>query len=422
MGLKVPHVLAAFACTILICSSVFVNAQDTTRISVTEADRVFLERNLDIIASRYNISAADAGVIQARLYPNPTLNGEFNVVDPQNKKLLHVGQSGQVAVAAQQVLLLGGKRKDQIEIAKGNVAIARLELEELMRDLKRKLNTSMYSVHFDELTLKKYNTQLNILDSIISNYEQQAVKGNISLKEVVRLKSVYLTLNNDKTALLQDIEAEQKNLKVLLQTNDYILPEIDSASWERMKSLVPVDSLLNLAKVNRPDWQKADRYIDLAALNLKYQKSLAVPDIILGGAYDQLGGAFRNQVNFTFGMPIPLWHRNQGNTRQARTLIDLTSAQGEKVRTGIVAEVIEASNNMRRAVSEYRKSNEMYGADFSEVSKGVTDNFRKRNISIIEFVDFFEAYNQSVAAVNQIRKQVAVCAENLNYVTGTSIY
>lgn len=410
----------------LLAMAVLINihalAADSLRISLTSADKIFLEKNLQLLAAQLNVTAQKAGEIQARLYPNPTISGEVNAYDPQNNKWLHAGPTGEKALAIQQVILLGGKRRSEIELARQNTTLASLELEDMLRKLKEQLHTSYYSVYYDALTLRKYDLQLQLLDTIIANYELQAQKGNISLKEIVRLKSVYLNLNNEKTGLLQNIHNEQQKLQVLLQTTAGIVPVLDADSTNIFRTLPRQDSLLELALQFRPEKKMAALSINVAALNLRYQKSLSVPDLTVGSAYDQSGGAFRNQVNLSLGMTLPLWHRNQGNIKLARVQTNAASIQQDITTTNITAEVTEAYNNMQRSLQEFNKSQRLYNADFKDVFYGITDNFRKRNISIIEFVDFFESYNESVAAINRIRKQVALCAEAINYTTACNVY
>lgn len=412
--------LCLLVLAILICTYTY--AADSLRIGLAAADKIFLDKNLSLLAGRLNVSAQKAAEIQARLYPNPALTGEVNAYDPENKQLFHTGAGGQKVVGIEQLIILGGKRHTEIELARQNTVLAGLELEDLLRNLKQQLHTSYYSVYFDGLTLRKYDVQLQVLDTIIANYELQAQKGNISLKELVRLKSVYLNLNNDKTELLQNIRREQQSLQVLLQTNADVLPIVNADSLAAFMTLPSADSLVVLAMQYRPDRKMTVLSSDIAALNLRYQKSLAIPDLTLGSGYDQAGGAFRNQVNLTLGMSLPMWHRNQGNVKVAKIQVTAAGVQEEISRSEITAEVAGAYNNMLRSMQEYNKSKQLYNTDFKDVFNGITDNFRKRNISIIEFVDFFESYNESVAAINRIRKQVALCAEAINYTTACTIY
>ncbi len=64
----------------------------------------------------------------------------LNAYDPQNDKVLHVGPTGQKSFQIDQLILLGGKRKSQIELARTDVAIAELEFQNLARQLKFKLH------------------------------------------------------------------------------------------------------------------------------------------------------------------------------------------------------------------------------------------------------------------------------------------
>lgn len=52
--------------------------------------------------------------------------------------------------------------------------------------------------------------------------------------------------------------------------------------------------------------------------------------------------------------------------------------------------------------------------DISLVNKGVFENFHKRNISILEFTDFLESYNQVMMQTNESKKNLVVSAEELN--------
>lgn len=407
---------------IAVFAGMHASGQNVQRFTLPEADSIFLGKNLYLIAANYNIDVQKSLEIQSRAYPNPQFSAEFNARDPQNDKWFHVGNAGDKSFAIDQVILLGGKRKNQEALAKQNTRQAELELEDLLRNLRLQLHSNFYEVYFDELTLKKYNSQLDILDSIIYNYEIQAKKGNLSLKEVVRLKSVYLQLNNDKTDLLQNIQEQEKNLQVLLQTKDYVSPLTDSTTLEKLVSVPSLDSLLTLAYANRADWKLAQLNAEISTLNLRYQKSVGVPDLIVGSSYDQRGGAFNNQLKMNVGIPLPLWNRNKGNIRAAEAAIKATAVNKDIQSNNISAEVNQAWFNMQHSMQEYQKSKQFYNADFGAVFNGIVENFRKRNISILEFVDFFESYNASLAEINRIRKQLLHSAEALNHTVSANVY
>ena len=422
--MNVPSRWHRYICSVMLlfaCANV-AHAQDSMRMTVAAADKIFTEKNLYALAARLHVEEQKAYEIQARLYPNPTIGLELNAVNPSEGKVFDIGRNGQKAFNIEQLIVLGGKRKNAIALSGLQTRQASYELETLLRDLTYQLHNSLYSVYFDQVTLKKYDQQLEQLDTLIAAYETQAKKGNIALKEVVRLKSVYIKLNNDKTDLLRDIQEEQKTLQLLLQTSDHIIPDLQSAPWDKMEYLPPADSMLRLAIRYRPDLQLSDLQKQTANMNLQLQKSMAVPDVTVGGSYDQQGGAFRNQVNLTLGMPIPLFNRNQGNIKSAQILTKISEVQQQSRQAEITAEVNSAWQNMRRSVQEYQKVKQVYNSDFNDVLNGITENFRKRNVSIIEFVDFYESYNETIAEVNRIRKQLALSAEAINNIVAFKIY
>jgi cobalt-zinc-cadmium efflux system outer membrane protein len=88
----------------------------------------------------------------------------------------------------------------------------------------------------------------------------------------------------------------------------------------------------------------------------------------------------------------------------------------------VKTEVLSAWKMMQLSILEYSKVNKLYSDDFEEVIEGVNDNFQKKNITILEFVDFFEAYNDSQAEMERIRTQLALSAININYTTASSVY
>jgi len=397
-------------------------AQDSLHISIEESDKIFLQKNLMLAAGQLNVDAQKALEIQARLYPNPQLSVGVNAYDTDNKQLFYAGNKGEKAAEFEQLILLGGKRKNEIELAKQNTKEAQLELEDVLRNLKYKLHSNLYSVYFDLQTLQKFNTQLQQLDTIIAAYEVQVRKGNIPLKEVVRLKSTYIQLNNDKTDLLQSIQDQQKDLQVMLQTTSFIIPAIDENAWNHYESTPTIDSLQQLASTHRTDIMLATVDKSIADLNVQYQKSLAVPDLTLNTSYDQRGNAFNNQFMLTVGIPLPLWNRNQGNIRYAQTQTKAAAVNQQIQQTNVSAEVNAAWYNMQRSIQEYKKMQTIYNKDFTDVYNGMHDNFLKQNISIVEFVDFFESYNESLAEVSRIHKQLALSAENINYTTAYNVY
>jgi cobalt-zinc-cadmium efflux system outer membrane protein len=59
--------------------------------------------------------------------------------------------------------------------------------------------------------------------------------------------------------------------------------------------------------------------------------------------------------------------------------------------------------------------------DFDKLLKSITDNFEKRNISLLEFTDFYESYKQNVLQYNQLQNDRIQAIESLNFTIGKPI-
>ncbi|MBK7649789.1 MAG: TolC family protein [Flammeovirgaceae bacterium] len=397
-------------------------SQDKVPLTLSQVDSLFLKNNLLLLAQAYNVSAQEALILQAKSYPNPLFTADINALDPENQKVFHAGQSGQKAFAIEQLILLGGKRKTEIELARQNKQVAELELEDLLRNLQYQLHTSYYAINGQINTLGKYARQLELLDTLINSFEIQSKRGNIPAKDVIRLKSVYFKINNDKSLLASDYFNEQQKFQLLLQVNNYLIPKIDKSELDRLTALKEYDELLTTALDQRPDLKEAYQQEAIALLNLKYQKKLAIPDVAVNTSYDQRGGAFHNQMNVGVNIPLPLWNRNRGNIKSAEYGTNIADLYQQQKIKEVQTDVFAAWQTLKLSIVEYTKIKSYYTEDFDVVFQGVNSNFQKRNISILEFVDFFEAYNESLDEYERVKTNLANSAMKMNLATASKIY
>lgn len=413
-----------FAASLLlvILTSAGLHAQDTLRLSIRRADSIFLAKNYYLLAASMDIEAQKAQIIQAKIYPNPIFTADVNAYDPVNNQAFHVGRTGQKVFQLEQLIILGGKRRAEIDLAKTNAGIAELEFKQLVRELKFRLHSDLYMIGQQDFLLKKYTRQLNLLDTLLKSYETQATKGNIALKDVVRLRGAYIQLNNNRAELFQAYIQTQTDLQILLQTNSVILPESIDSGLEHYLIPSSVADIRSSALENLPELLVIRENKLLAEQYLTYQKRMAVPDINVFTSYDQRGGAFDGQINAGISVPLPFWNRNQGNIKTSQYRVQ----EAEYSLLAKENEIISRINNNYayyiQTVSEYRKSNELYNDDFEKTADGMTLNFQKRNVSITEFVDFFESYNDVLAELMRIKTQLVISAEQINLLTGKDIY
>ncbi len=398
-------------------------AQDTLSLSLQQTDSIFLTNNLSLLASKYKIDGSKALIQQAKLWDNPTLSTEWNLYNPQKDKFFDVGKSGQKIVGIDQVISIAGKRNKRVALARSNAQYTEFEFYELMRTLKTEVHSNYYTIYFNSLTVQKYNRQLSTLSEIINALQTQADKGNIPLKEVLRLKALYYHLNNERTDLMSDLLDAQQQLGTLLQLSALI----QCTPTERELNKYSTDSLslkplLAKAIENRPDLKMAQNLSQQAQLNYSFQKRSAYPDLHLGATYDQAGSYINNYTGITFGMDLPVWNRNQGNIKFAKAVTKQYEAELQNKTIAVNNEVQTTYQKLLQIELEYKKVDVDFGKNFELLNEGFVQNFQKRNISMIEFTDFIEAYNNSIQQLNKLKEKRIQTYEELNYVIGEELF
>jgi cobalt-zinc-cadmium efflux system outer membrane protein len=403
-----------YSLLLLMLFSQVVLAQKT--VTLQDCESQFLKNNLFLLAYQYNIDASKALTIQARIWDNPTITAELNAYNPERNQYFDIGKEGQKAFGIEQLIYLGGKKRNEIKLAQANEKLAELQFNDLLRTLKLQLRKSFYTVYYNTKSLETTDDQLTHIEDLINSYTIQVQKGNLPLRDLVRLQSLYLNFKNERMDVVNDNIEEQGNLKLLLNSKENVLPEVSKEEFDKYLKTIPFDlkAFEDEAIVNRPDYLAKQKDIESNELNVKWQKSLSIPDITVGANYDQRSGAFNKEANLTLGIPLPFWNKNKGNIKYAQTILEQSKVEKQNFDLQLQTEITSAWNKWDESRKNYIVIKPTINSDFEAVYNGILTNFQKRNISLLEFTDFMESYNQAAVQLNELKKKVALSGEELN--------
>jgi cobalt-zinc-cadmium efflux system outer membrane protein len=173
---------------------------------------------------------------------------------------------------------------------------------------------------------------------------------------------------------------------------------------------------------SRADLKIAQSSTKQAELNYTLQKALAKPDLQVGAIYDQAS----NYVNHYFGLSaaisLPFFNRNQGNIRAAKSNISYFKTSELAKQNSVSNEVDAAIQKVGIAEKAYQSVEGQFTNQFELLSTGMYDNFQKRNITLLEFIDFIETYNESIKEYNRLQADRIKVYEELNYVVGEELF
>ena len=400
---------------------------DTIRISPREAEQQFLGRNLQLIASRFNVDAARAAVSQAGLWSNPNLSVEQNIYNQYTGRWFDLSSEGNTGLQIQQLLLLAGKRGKQVRLAEIDAENAGNDFSDVMRSLKLRLRTALYDLYYLHQSVGFYDESIATLSKTVAVTEGVYERRSILLAELLRLKSLLFSLQNERLGLLGKIAGIESGLRVLLRDTSGVqriyLPSINT---ERLEMFRP-DSLryadvAAAALANRPDLRRAGGTVLREEANLEYQKSLATPDLTVGGLWSRAGSYIPNYYALTISIDLPLFNRNQGNIDVSARTLEADRAMHDNYRASVLEEVAEAMHRASDLERLYRAFDRKFPLQYRELVDGMIANYQKRNMSVIEFTDFIESYRTSMLQMNQLANDRADSMEMLNYVAGTDLF
>ncbi|GAB3027672.1 TolC family protein [Spirosoma pulveris] len=400
-----------------------VRAQDSLRLTRQQADSVFLKNNLLLLAERFRIDIGQAQILQASLRDNPTANLEFSAFNNQTNRIADVGRGGEKIISIQQLLYTAGKRNKRVALATEAARLTELELLDLLRGLRFDLRSRFYAIYFQQQTLARYNRQIATIQTTVTAYEREYNRNNVSLRELLRLKALLFQLSNDRTEIQFQLAEDQRNIRTLLSVTQPIQPVVRNEALTRYHvPTQPDDSLQQLALRNRPDLQAAQSLIKQAELNYTLQQALARPDLRVGGTYDQNGSYIPNYVGLSVGMDLPVFNRNQGAIRAAKSQISYQSQLARQRITQVTNEVATALQKVRDVEQMVQSVEGRFTDQFELLNQGVVTSFQKGNISLLEFVDLIETYNESVRQLNRLKADRVNAYEELNYLIGDDLF
>lgn len=420
-----------FLCVFSVPIFAQVQLADTLKLDREQYEAIFLKQNLLLLAQTYKINQAEAMVLQAKLWPNPSVSIEEVNLWATNKQLSYLDEplpevfgsaakNTQFAVQLEQEILTAGKRRKLMQVEKVGVQVAEQEFEELLRHLKYEFRNTLTELQYLQLYTRVFTKQQALIQNLLQAYKRQLESNHISKGEYMRLQTLQLELSKELNELSKAKNETEKELKVLLSitqpTTLFVLEDDFTPDLEKLQNL----ELLNLQELlnSRPDVKLAELEKEHYKGLLAYEKSQAIPDINLSASYDRGGGIWPSFFGFGISIDLPVFDRNQGAIAYAKMGIENTSLLSNEVALRAQAELDQIYKDFNMALSFYQNIDRDFESDLDAIFESYTRNFTSRNISLLQYLDFQEAYMENKRIIIESKKEIHLQLETLQYTIG----
>ena len=419
MLLKLSGLL--FITGILCSNAAITQTRDTLSLTLPELEKRFLENNLQLLAQRYNIDKAVAGEMTARLFANPV----FSFNNGLYSKVRDTNALSQQTYGISQLIQTAGKRNKNIQLARINTANAWHEFFDLLRTLKYSLRNTFYTLYFRQQAVKLYDEEIRSLQKTVAAFQLIFQKGNIAEKEILRIQSLLYSLQSEQTEVQLQINDLQAELRTFIRLDSRLHIQSQMAAIPYVKTApdqIPYLRLLDSAHANRHDLKIAIGNLDYAGINLKLQKAMNYPDLTVSLNYDKKAGYGLGYVAGGVSMGLPLFNRNQGSIRMARVQLEQNRVQLQDELNRLDNELAGGYQDALKLNTLYHSIDPVFQANFTRIIRGAYDNFEKRNISLLEFLDLYASYKTHILQMNNLLLQRINALEKLNFITGTEFF
>ncbi|MCE2997746.1 MAG: TolC family protein, partial [Flammeovirgaceae bacterium] len=258
-------------------------------------------------------------------------------------------------------------------------------------------------------------------DKLMEATRKQLEVGTISVTEALRLESEYLAIKTEALSNYNEKEKALSDLKIILR-----FPADTTFFVEQIIPLIAGDFdpklLAEQAVSSHPDLGVKKLNLKYEERNLKLQRSVAVPDIKFAYQPRDRGSNYvRPYQGFNVEMSLPLFDRNQGGIKAAQQSVDKVALEFDQMENQVRNEVVAAYNRYKSSgigLSNYKID---FMQKLSELNQSTIENFRKRNIGLLQFIDQQRIYVQTNLQMIELKQLFINNVNELNFSVGTNL-
>lgn len=358
------------------------------RASVPERDMTFdtyLNRvgkqNLEYLASRMNVSIAEAEIIAAKVLPDPSLDFEGS------KDSYTLGLSYSLEL---------GKRRARVGLAKSQAEFEKLTFEQSFQELRAGAAELFLDAILQRELLKAkqesyfYMLQLNRSDSL------RYLSGEITENEYRQSRLEAISLLNE----IYDQEAAYHSS--LVELNRYMGMTADTlniphGNWDKLQRDFTLPELLEIGQNGRLDLMAASKDVEVSTKAYKLARTERRPDIGLSLSYERGWNGFLPQMRYAkVGISVPLSFSaiNKGAVKCAQYRMAQASIMEQETRLRIRSEITQAwyaFEAERKKVAQYQSG---VLEEARKVLDGMVYKYKRGETNILDVLIAQRSYNQ----------------------------
>jgi cobalt-zinc-cadmium efflux system outer membrane protein len=391
------------------------------RVTVELAVQEAVEKNLSLLAERYNVPLAEAQIITARLRPNPVLTLGSALPD---HTIFHSGTNPFSEVAhVDFVFERGGKRDARITVAENARGVAQLQLLDTIRSTVLDIQNACVDVLLAKTNVALARENLQAFNEIVKVNSDRVRAGDLAQVELERTRLAALQFQNDVQQGESRLVVARNQLQTLLGRQSRVATFDVMGEPRKDTSFVKAEEIRQLAFQQRPDLQALRRDQARSTADLRLQLAQGAVDYTVGLEYQRQQGNVRdgNQFGLSFSVPIPIFNRNQGEIERAQRAQEQIAAKIRALEAAIETEVQNAYQQYTTAQNMLQRIETHMLTQSRNVRQTIEYAYRRGQSSFVDFLDAQRAFNDTRQSYNNARADYARSLYTIDAVSGKAV-
>jgi cobalt-zinc-cadmium efflux system outer membrane protein len=339
-------------------------AEPTGALDLRQALALALRKNPELAAFSWEVRAAEARELQARLLPNPEAAVEFENVGGN----LRGFRESETTLSLAQSLLFGPKRARAIRLAAADRALAGWEYESKRLDVFSGVVQAFVGVLGAQERVKLAQETTRIAQEVLSAAAQRVEAGAAPSVERTRAEVVHARAATELDRARQELQAARVRLAALWASAE---PRFSEARGTlEYDATLPALELLRKRLEQNPELTRAAAEVVKRQAALALERAKRIPDVSAGAGYRRLEGERVDTFVFGFSVPLPIFDRNQAAIREAKANLERAQWQKKDAEVRVLAALTDAYSELAATLKERQ-------AFDTKILPGSTEAFRK---------------------------------------------
>ena len=389
--LLLPGALLAWLCgsanAQLVAPPAAAAAARVQSLTLQQAERLFDERNREVLAARRMTEGAEADVLAARARPNPTLSLGSTVspstgIGSGNLRNKNINAT----VGLSQLIERGGKRELRTQAAEYSAAAARSEEADVARQQRGALYGAYYDLVLAQEKIRVTEETASLFGKTVDAANQRLKAGDISPTELARVRVDALRAENDARAARAERDKAQLALGYMIGApqNGANIVAVDTWPLEQaLPSKAAIDQILD----QRADVQAARARLHAAERERDLALALRTRDVVAGVTYDRSADFAPNAIGVTVSVPLFTSYYYQGEIRRAEVELQAAEESVGRVRALALADVQRAAADLASATDRVQRFRGILLASAEKAANGAEFAYTRGAIGVMDLLD-----------------------------------